>query len=156
MRQPIEDLQGLRTRVFLGYGSTETITHVALRQLNGPERSTMFTALGDITFARDERGCLIVHTPHLTVKEHVTNDMVDLLDNRHFRWQGRHDNVILSGGKDSSRAIGSEDRRACPLSALLRRVPGRQAWRGRNAGAGDERPGRNRGAGSARYPEGRP
>lgn len=95
----IEDLQGLRTRVFLGYGSTETITHVALRQLNGPERSTMFTALGDITFARDERGCLIVHTPHLTVKEHVTNDMVDLLDNRHFRWQGRHDNVILSGGK---------------------------------------------------------
>ncbi|MEO8068101.1 MAG: AMP-binding protein [Flavobacteriales bacterium] len=94
----IEDLQGLSTRVFHSYGSTETVTHVAVRQLNRAERSNMFTALGDVTFGSDERGCLIINTPHLSVKEHVTNDVADLLDNRHFRWLGRYDNVILSGG----------------------------------------------------------
>lgn len=46
-----------------GYGSTETVTHVALRKLNGKERSDRYTALGRVTFATDERGCLVVRTP---------------------------------------------------------------------------------------------
>ncbi|MBK9194021.1 MAG: AMP-binding protein [Flavobacteriales bacterium] len=94
----IEDLQAVTTRVFHTYGSTETVTHIAIRQLNCKERSSMFTALGDVTFDQDDRGCLIAYTPHLSTKAHITNDVVDLLDNRHFRWLGRYDNVILSGG----------------------------------------------------------
>jgi o-succinylbenzoate---CoA ligase len=95
----IDDLQDLATKVFLSYGSTETVTHVALRALNGPDRSEHFTAIGKVHFARDPRGCLVVYTPHLTKKQHLTNDLVELLDETHFRWLGRHDNVILSGGK---------------------------------------------------------
>lgn len=94
-----EDLQGLRTAVFQGYGSTETVTHVALRRLNGKERSDGYTAIGRVTFSSDERGCLVVHTPHLKRKQHITNDLVDLINDTHFRWLGRIDNVILSGGK---------------------------------------------------------
>ena len=41
----------------------------------------------------------MVYTPHLSTKQHVTNDLVELMDDTHFRWLGRHDNVILSGGK---------------------------------------------------------
>lgn len=95
----IEDLRDLRTHVVLSYGSTETVTHVALRQLNGRDAMEHFTAIGDCHFGRDPRGCLVVYTPHLSVKQHVTNDLVELIDDRHFRWLGRHDNVILSGGK---------------------------------------------------------
>lgn len=94
-----EDVQGLGTAVFHGYGSTETVTHVALRRLNGPQPEAAYHAIGRITFALDERGCLVVNTPHLTRKRHVTNDLVDLIDDRNFRWLGRIDNVILSGGK---------------------------------------------------------
>lgn len=94
-----EDLQDLRTAVFQGYGSTETVTHVALRRLNGRERSERYSALGRVTFATDERGCLVVRTPHLSTKEHITNDLVEFFDDKHFRWLGRIDNVILSGGK---------------------------------------------------------
>lgn len=94
-----EALQGLSTRVFISYGSTETVTHVALRALNGAEPSDVFTALGTCHFARDPRGCLVVYTPHLSTTQHVTNDLVSLLDDTHFRWLGRYDNVILSGGK---------------------------------------------------------
>lgn len=95
----VEDLQDLDVEVFQSYGSTETVTHVALRRLNGPDREAGFTAIGDCHFARDPRGCLVVYTPHLTTKQHLTNDLVELIDDRRFRWLGRHDNVILSGGK---------------------------------------------------------
>lgn len=94
-----EDLQSLRTAVYQGYGSTETVTHVALRKLNGKGRSDLYTALGRVDLATDERGCLVVRTPHLRAKEHITNDLVDLIDATHFRWLGRIDNVILCGGK---------------------------------------------------------
>ena len=95
----VQALQGLSTKVFHGYGSTETVTHVALRRLNGPVSEDVYTALGDVQFARDPRGCLVVYTPHLSTTQHVTNDLVVLIDDTHFRWLGRHDNVILSGGK---------------------------------------------------------
>ena len=95
----IDRLQGLRTRVLLGYGSTEMLTHVALRALNGDDRSEEYAALGGVTFGMDERNCLIVRTPHLTVKEHMTNDIAELVDDRRMRWMGRRDNVILSGGR---------------------------------------------------------
>ena len=95
----VEALRDLRTRVFLSYGSTETVTHVALRALNGPDGSDHFTALGEVHFGRDPRGCLVVYTPHLTTKQHLTNDLVELMDDTHFRWLGRFDHVILSGGK---------------------------------------------------------
>jgi o-succinylbenzoate---CoA ligase len=95
----IDAVQELRTTVHIGYGSTETVTHVALRTLNGTQRSEAFGALGEVTFGRDPRGCLVVYTPHLTTSQHVTNDLVELLDDTHFHWLGRFDNVILSGGK---------------------------------------------------------
>ena len=95
----IADIRDLRVRVFQGYGSTETVTHVALRTLNGPAPEDHFRAIGDCHFGRDPRGCLVVYTPHLTTRQHITNDLVELIDDTHFRWLGRHDNVILSGGK---------------------------------------------------------
>lgn len=94
-----EDVQDLDVEVYHGYGSTETLTHVALRRLNGPRQQQWSEAIGDITFELDERGCLVVHTPHLRTKDHVTNDVVELLDERRFRWLGRVDNMILSGGR---------------------------------------------------------
>ena len=94
-----EDLQGLKTKVYQGYGSTETVTHVAVRPLNGSAPQQTFKAIGKITFGLDERGCLVVNTPHLSRKRHITNDLVELLDERRFRWRGRIDNVVLSGGK---------------------------------------------------------
>lgn len=102
----VEDISTLRTKVYQGYGSTETVTHVAIRALNTSAAGNHphgtgapFRAIGAVGFARDPRGCLVVYTPHLTTKQHVTNDLVEQIDDTHFRWLGRHDNVILSGGK---------------------------------------------------------
>ncbi len=95
----LEDIRTLDARVFQSFGSTETVTHVAIRRINGPSPEEHFTALGGCHFARDPRGCLVVYTPHLSTKQHVTNDLVELIDDTRFRWLGRIDHVILSGGK---------------------------------------------------------
>lgn len=79
------------------YGMTETCSHVALSKVASGEPNP-FTAIGDVTFELDNRGCLVINAPQFSMKQLVTNDMVDLLDNRNFYWRGRFDNVINSGG----------------------------------------------------------
>lgn len=90
-----EELKDIPTVCYATYGMTETVSHVALRRLNEGEN---YCALGKITFSIDKRGCLIVHAPHLLAGEFITNDLAELVDERHFKWLGRYDNVINSGG----------------------------------------------------------
>lgn len=76
------------------YGMTETCSHVALRQFG----SDRFEALPGVTFSLDGRGCLVVDVPGMSMRRLVTNDEASLLSPTSFRWLGRHDNVINSGG----------------------------------------------------------
>ncbi len=91
-------LQNKSASFYATYGMTETITHVALQKLNGPHRQDFFQLLPGITTATDNRGCLTLHVPHLGNKSIVTNDLVTLFDENKFRWLGRYDLVINSGG----------------------------------------------------------
>ncbi len=91
-----EKLKSLPTRSYATYGMTETVSHVALRRIGEP--GMLYRALGNITFSTDERECLVIHTPHFSIKQFVTNDVVTLLDSRNFRWIGRYDHVINTGG----------------------------------------------------------
>jgi len=80
------------------YGMTETCSHIALRRINGPDRSDYFTVLDGVTIRLDERDCLAIRAPHLLKEEIQTNDMVELISTRSFRWLGRVDSTINSGG----------------------------------------------------------
>ncbi len=91
-----ERLSNLPVRSYATYGMTETVSHVALRRIGDPTMT--YRALGQITFSADNRDCLVIHTPHFAVKELVTNDVVELIDKYSFRWIGRYDHVINSGG----------------------------------------------------------
>lgn len=82
---------------YASYGMTETCSHVALRKIDG-SADEIYEAMPDISFSKDMRGCLIVNSDIRSFEELHTNDIVNLLDNRHFKWQGRIDNVINSGG----------------------------------------------------------
>jgi o-succinylbenzoate---CoA ligase len=92
-------LQAIAAPVYATYGMTETVSHVALRRLNGLGRTLVYTALPGITFGLDERGCLVIHAPELGLPEAlVTNDRAELHGPSAFRWLGRADLVINSGG----------------------------------------------------------
>jgi O-succinylbenzoic acid--CoA ligase len=93
-----EKLQRLETEVWHSYGMTETITHVALRKVNGPDKTDGFQALPGIALQQDKAGCLKITAPHLGVSGLETHDVVDFLQDGGFRVLGRTDNVINSGG----------------------------------------------------------
>lgn len=90
-------LQSVSTRCFATYGMTETATHVALRPLNGSNKSNVFTFMPGISGSVNSAGCLVIHAPSLGVEALETNDMVTLQNNT-FRWLGRKDFTINSGG----------------------------------------------------------
>lgn len=79
------------------YGMTETASHIALRKFNG-EKCDYFSILNGVSIRQDERNCLVINAPHLTDEELITNDIVEIKNERNFRWLGRTDSVINSGG----------------------------------------------------------
>lgn len=81
---------------YASYGMTETCSHVALRHIvNGGD---IYESLSGFTFSVDNRKCLIISAPDFSFNTIITNDIVELFDSTHFKWIGRWDNVINSGG----------------------------------------------------------
>lgn len=93
-----EKLEGCANAVYATFAMTETLSHIALRRLSGKNRSASYFALQGVEFEKDERGCLIVHAPLVNDFPVITNDVVELIDSAHFKWLGRYDDVINSGG----------------------------------------------------------
>jgi O-succinylbenzoic acid--CoA ligase len=91
-------LKVLTTEVFATYGMTETCSHIALQRINGPIPDRCFETLTGITVETNESGCLTIFAPELSVEPILTTDMAEIISPKKFRWLGRADNVINSGG----------------------------------------------------------
>lgn len=92
-----EKIRKVKCAIYATYGMTETISHVALQKLNGPDALEYFEVLENVRLKLDERGCLCIKVDYLE-EEVITNDLVTLINNKKFKWLGRIDNVINSGG----------------------------------------------------------
>ena len=95
--------------VWSTYGMTETLSHIALRRLNGPEVSDWYTPFRGVTLSQTDEGCLVIDAPAVHDGALVTNDIVEFnitsgvssppyREGVPFRILGRKDNVICSGG----------------------------------------------------------
>ena len=91
-------LQSLPCRIYASYGMTETLSHIALRRVNGPDASDAYTPLPGVHLRRDEAGALQLSVQHLGINHLQTNDMAELLPDGRFLILGRRDAVINSGG----------------------------------------------------------
>ena len=85
-------------QVWSTYGMTETLSHIALRRLNGPDATEWYTPLPGISLSLSNEGCLRIDAPALHEGVLVTNDIVELAPDGRFRVLGRKDNVVCSGG----------------------------------------------------------
>ena len=95
--QTLNMLQPMGGNFYATYGMTETMSHIALRLLNGPNASPHYTTLPGITVKVDARNCLVVQWSNLP-HEMITNDLVELISANSFKWIGRWDNIINTGG----------------------------------------------------------
>lgn len=85
-------------QVWHTYGMTETVSHIALRKLNGTRPEVYFTALPHVELDTDERRCLRIKAAVTHYQWLQTNDVVELKDEKTFRVLGRADDVVNSGG----------------------------------------------------------
>ena len=84
--------------VWSTYGMTETLSHIALRRISGPEASEWYTPFRTVKLSTTSEGCLVIDAPEVCVQTLTTNDIVELKPDGRFRILGRKDNVICSGG----------------------------------------------------------
>lgn len=91
-------LIGFPNQVWSTYGMTETLSHIALRRLSGPEASEWYTPFAGVTLSQTAEGCLVIDAPAVHDGPLITNDIAELADDGRFKILGRKDNVICSGG----------------------------------------------------------
>lgn len=84
--------------VWSTYGMTETLSHIALRRLNGEEASEWYTPFEGVDIRLTDEQTLAINAPHVHAGELVTNDIAQLDSRGRFRILGRKDNTINSGG----------------------------------------------------------
>jgi O-succinylbenzoic acid--CoA ligase len=87
----------LPVEIYATYGMAETCSHIAVRRVNGQKPEKWYRTLPGITVETDHRNCLVIKAPYL-VSPVITNDLVEPGGNGRFRWLGRIDNLINSGG----------------------------------------------------------
>ena len=115
-----EELKTFPNHVWSTYGMTETLSHIALRRLSGPDASEWYTPFPSVSVSLNEEGCLVIDAPEVCKERLVTNDIAELgtqrgqslmcsvnsahegqspcVANVPFKILGRKDNVICSGG----------------------------------------------------------
>ncbi len=96
-------LRSFPNHVWSTYGMTETLSHIALRRLNGKDASEWYTPFDTVEVLQDAEGCLVINAPLVHDGALKTNDRVEMRLNKitgkqQFRVIGRKDNVIDSGG----------------------------------------------------------
>lgn len=112
-----EELRSLPGAVWSTYGMTETLSHIALRRLNGEEASEWYQPFDSVGVSLNNDGCLVIDAPLVCSEPLVTNDIAEIKQQETsshssdassslktssphvlFRIKGRKDNVICSGG----------------------------------------------------------
>ena len=96
--QLLRQLRPLKSQVWATYGMTETVSHVAMKRLSGGKNTDFFVPMPGVTLSTDERGCLLIEASHLAPTLVATNDIVSFDEEQNFRFVGRYDNIINSGG----------------------------------------------------------
>jgi len=96
-------LQNVTTNCFSTYGMTETVSHIALMKLNKQSNAKLvlgshYKVLPDIIISSDNRNCLVIDAPKISGNRIITNDVVEIISDTEFKWLGRYDNIINSGG----------------------------------------------------------
>lgn len=102
-KELLVEIKHVETEIFATYGMTETITHIAIKRLNNycysdRNEESNYKTLPNIKISKDERSCLIIDAPMLSNEKIITNDLVEIISDSEFKWLGRFDSIINSGG----------------------------------------------------------
>lgn len=93
-----QELQSFPHAVWSTYGMTETLSHIALRRLNGAEATEWYTPFAHVNLSLSSEQTLVIEAPLVSDTTLVTNDIVEFNAQGQFKILGRKDNTINTGG----------------------------------------------------------
>lgn len=95
LEREIKALPGI---VYSTYGMTETLSHIALRRLNGESASERYYPFSSVQLTLSVEQTLVIEAPLVCDEILPTNDIAHIYPDGSFTILGRKDNVINSGG----------------------------------------------------------
>lgn len=127
-----KELRTFPNYVWSTYGMTETLSHIALRRLNGDAASEWYTPFDGVAISKDAGDCLVIDAPLVHDGVLKTNDRVETRTDAQtgklqFRILGRKDNVIDSGGiKIQIEDVEDWLRPYLPMPFMITKMPDRK------------------------------
>lgn len=118
------EMSALPTAVYSTYGMTETLSHIALRRLNGDTASKHYYPFPSVELSLSAESTLVVKAPLICGEVLQTNDIACLYPDGSFTIAGRKDNVINSGGiKIQAEEMEKRLRPFIPVPFVVTSVP---------------------------------
>ena len=77
---------------------TETISHIALRPIKKGIKNEYYKCLNHVQISNNNEKQLVISSKKLGIQSITTNDIVEITGNHLFKYIGRRDNIINSGG----------------------------------------------------------
>lgn len=120
----VQTLRSFPHGVWSTYGMTETLSHIALRKLNGPDASEWYTPFDQVALSLSDENTLVIDAPLVCPGRLTTNDIVEFNRSRQFRVIGRKDNTINTGGvKVQIEQVEAALKPLLPLPFLITSAP---------------------------------
>ncbi len=94
----LEKIDELPTKCYQTFGMTETVSHIAIRELSNSSIDNPYRCLNHVKISSDKNGNLIINSPKLNIESLTTNDIIQITGNQEFKYVGRSDNIINTGG----------------------------------------------------------
>ena len=118
------EISALPTAVYSTYGMTETLSHIALRRLNGETASKHYYPFPSVELSLSAESTLVIKAPLICGEVLQTNDIACIYPDGSFTIAGRKDNVINSGGiKIQAEEMEKRLRPFIPVPFVVTSVP---------------------------------
>lgn len=118
------EMSALPTAVYSTYGMTETLSHIALRRLNGDTASKHYYPFPSVELSLSAESTLVVKAPLICGEVLQTNDIACIYPDGSFTIAGQKDNVINSGGiKIQAEEMEKRLRPFIPVPFVVTSVP---------------------------------
>lgn len=118
------EIKSLPIAVYSTYGMTETLSHIALRRLNGNSASDHYYPFSSVELSLSPENTLVIKAPLVCDDILQTNDIARIYPDGSFIILGRKDNVINSGGiKIQAEEVEKLLRPFIPVPFVITSVP---------------------------------
>lgn len=118
------EIKSLPIAVYSTYGMTETLSHIALRRLNGNSASDHYYPFSSVELSLSPENTLVIKASLICDDILQTNDIARIYPDGSFIILGRKDNVINSGGiKIQAEEVEKLLRPFIPVPFVITSVP---------------------------------